>query len=116
MEQNDPLTGEKFTPRRTNQKFASRENQVRHNNLKAAEKRKAKSVVDKILDNNRSILKKVLAKNTEIVRSKEYLLGAGFHFGCVTHTIRRDTLQWTCVYEYAFMSIGNNSFKIIKHA
>ena len=44
----DPLTGEEFVPKRSNQKFASRENQIRYNNLKAKEIRQAKSKTRKI--------------------------------------------------------------------
>jgi hypothetical protein len=36
----DPLTGELFTPERKNQKFATRENQIKYNNGKAALKNK----------------------------------------------------------------------------
>lgn len=38
-ERKDPLTGELFVPNRSNQKFASKENQTAYNNLRANEKR-----------------------------------------------------------------------------
>ncbi len=115
MEQKDPLTGEVFYPKRTNQQFASRKNQIRYNNLKAYKKRKAKSGVERLLDKNRTILSEILGNETEVIRSKDFLLGAGFHFGCQTHSIRKNNEIWKCVYDYAFISDGN-SIKITKNA
>ncbi|TGV04818.1 hypothetical protein [Flavivirga rizhaonensis] len=110
----DPFTGETFIKSRSNQVFASRENQVKHNNLKAYNKRKAKNEIDKILDKNRQVLMDVLGTNNEIVKSLDYLHGAGFHFGCSTHTINRDGSKWVCIYDYAYSMIDTNTFKIIK--
>ncbi|MCK5138017.1 MAG: hypothetical protein KAR19_19695 [Bacteroidales bacterium] len=45
----DLLTDEEFVKRRNNQRFASRQNQIRYNNMKAQEKRNIKSQVDRIL-------------------------------------------------------------------
>ena len=67
--------------RRNNQRFASRENQIRYNNIKAQEKRNIKSQVDRVLDKNRTNLHKLLDGKTEITKSHDFLLGAGFGFG-----------------------------------
>ena len=45
MEREDPYTKEMFTPLRSNQVYASRENQIKHNNLKAREKRLIKKEI-----------------------------------------------------------------------
>ena len=42
MQYTDPLTKEVFYPKRSDQKFASRKNQIRFNNLKARKKRALK--------------------------------------------------------------------------
>ncbi|MEM9687625.1 MAG: hypothetical protein AAF934_12000 [Bacteroidota bacterium] len=112
----DPFTGETFHKRRSNQKFASRENQIRYNNRIAREKRKAKALVEQYLDKNRTILKTILGNEKVITKSRDFMLGAGFHFGCHTHSIQRGKELWKCVYDYAFLNIGNNQYKIVKHA
>jgi hypothetical protein len=115
MERIDPLTGETFLPERTNQLFASRYNQVRYNNMKAAKKRKAKAHLDRILDNNRRILKTLLGDMQENVFSRDYLLGAGFDFNCQTHNGKIGGMLYNFIYEYAYIRLENNQYKIIYH-
>lgn len=110
----DPLTGEEFVPKRSNQKFATRENQIKFNNLKAAEERKAKARTRKILNSNRKVLKKVLGDKDEVKRSYDHLEGAGLDFGYNTHTITFGDVKWICVDDYAYTVIGENLFKIVK--
>lgn len=110
----DPLTGETFIKKRSNQIFENSENQIMYNNLKAFEKRKAKSQFDRILDKSRQVLKLTLGTNEEIIKSRDYLEGAGLNYGCNTHTIMRDGKKWICIYDYAYSEIGTNTFKIIK--
>ncbi|WP_299095348.1 hypothetical protein [uncultured Winogradskyella sp.] len=110
----DPLTGEEFVPKRSNQKFASRENQIRYNNLQAAKERQAKAKTRKILNSNRKALQKVLGPNDEIVRSLDFLKGAGLDLQYCTHTIRINNLNWTCIDDYAYALIDTNIFKIVK--
>ena len=110
----DPLTGEEFVPKRSNQKFASRKNQIRYNNLKAAEERQAKARTRKILDSNRKVLQWVTGPNDEVERSMDFLKGAGFNFQYCTRTIRGENLNWTCIDDYAYALIDTNIFKIIK--
>lgn len=110
----DPLTGETFIKKRSNQVFEKSENQITYNNLKAREKRKAKSQMDRILDKNREVLKLTLGHHEEIIKSKDYLDGAGLNFGYNTHTIIRNGVKWICIYDYAYTLIDKNTFKIIK--
>ena len=110
----DPLTRETFNKRRNNQVFANRQNHIRYNNLKAYEKRSAKAQIDKILERNKQVLKGTLGSNTEIIKSLDYLQGAGLHFGCNTHTIMIEGHKWICIYDYAYSLIDINAFKIIK--
>ena len=76
----DPFTAELFIKRRNNQKFATRRNQVRYNNIKAQKKRDAKLPIERILDKNRTILQTILSGRLEITKSKDFLLGSGFNF------------------------------------
>ena len=76
----DPYTGEKFVPRRSNQRFANRENQICYNNQKAsAERRRIRRELKPLLENQK-ILHKILYGLNEITVSRDYLLGAGFDF------------------------------------
>jgi hypothetical protein len=110
----DPLTGEEFVPKRSNQKFASKENQIKYNNLKAAKERQAKAHTRKLLDFNRKVMQRVLGSRDEVVRTLDYLKGAGLNFHYCTHTIRIQNLNWTCIDDYAYALIDTNTFKIIK--
>lgn len=114
-EAKDPLTGEKFIKKRDNQVFANRKNQIKFNNLKAQEKRKSTAQLNKLLDTNRKILKRLLNDKKEIIKSYDFLLGAGFHFGVNTHTINIENKKWTCIYEYSYLFLGENQFKIINN-
>lgn len=113
QEAKDPLTGEVFIKQCNNQVFANRKNQIRFNNLKAQEKRKATSQINRMLDNNRAILKRILNGEKETVKSLDYLLGAGFHFGVNTHTIKKGEKKWSCIYDYAYLLQAEKQFKII---
>lgn len=110
----DPLTGESFIKQRNNQVFANRQNQIKYNNLKAMNKRKSIANISRILDKNRTVLKTILGDKTEITKSLDFLLGAGFNFGCSTHSINHDEKKWVCIYDYAYTLIYEKTFKIIK--
>lgn len=121
MEENqrkDPVTGEIFIPKRINQRFAKRQNQIRYNNLKAARKRRAKASIDKPLDKNRTILSRLLGDKKEIIKSRDYLLGCGYNFSYFTHSVRlKDTTNAlaVCIYEFCLLTLDNNNYKIFKY-
>jgi len=108
----DPFTGELFVPKRTNQKFANRINQIQYNNHLALLKRKAKAPIEYLLDKNRTVIKNQMGNKSEIIKSREFLLGAGFKFGLITHNVRKNDKIIPCVYEYAIEDIDNEKFKI----
>lgn len=114
MERTDPLTGEKFIPKRNNQKFATRSNQVRFNNKKARERRELKSEINKTLDKNRAILEQLHDNQPHVLHSKDFLLGAGYHFGCFTHSIKVDDRLIRCVFDLGIEKVGNK-FKVQKY-
>ena len=111
----DLLTGEAFFKLRNNQRFANRKNQIRYNNIIANNKRKEKSSVDRVLDKNRNILKNILGNSKEAVKSKDFLLGAGFYFTTLTHQRTIEQKVYHCIYDYAYIKIDNNNYKIIKN-
>lgn len=114
MQAKDPLTGELFTKRRNNQKFATRHNQVRYNNNKAQKKRDAKLPFERILDKNRLILQKILSGRTEIIKSKDYLLGMGFSLGYLLYHKEKDGVTYAGIYEFGITKIKNDNYKIIR--
>lgn len=110
----DPFTGEKFTKKRHNQKFANRRNQTRFNNLKALKKRQLKKKIDQPLDRNRNILMEILGNNKEIIRSKDWLLALGYNFSLYTYSIKIGKEVVPCVYEFIIQKINDNKYKISK--
>jgi len=110
----DPFTGETFTPKRSNQRFANRKNQYYFNNRKAALNKKEKAKIDKPLDKNRMILKRILGNETEIIKSKDYLLGAGYNLNYFTHQGTVMGAKVDCLYEFVIMKVENQNYKICK--
>jgi len=108
----DPFTGKPFIPKRNNQKFASRKNQVAYNNLISKQKRDVKSHVENVLKSNLKLLQKVLGKNEEKIISKDYLLGGGFCFNYHTQILMRNKIQWYCTYNIGVHQLKNNRIKI----
>ena len=112
----DPLTKESFYPKRSNQKFASRKNQVKYNNLKARKKRQAKKKFDQPLDRNRNILIGILGTNMSMIKHKEWLLALGYDFNIYTHSARHEGKIIPCIYEFALIKLENQQYKIIRNA
>jgi hypothetical protein len=109
----DLLTQEEFIKQRSNQKFASFKNRIRYNNLKAREKRLMKGSVDKILDQNRTILKRIFGDKTETIVSKEFLLGAGFSFNYYSFLKAINEVTYFGIYEFGITNISGDNYKII---
>ena len=111
----DPLTKESFYPKRSNQKFASRKNQVKYNNLKARKKRVAKKKFDQPLDRNRNILIGILGTNTSVIKHKEWLLALGYDFNIYTHSSRYEGKIIPCIYEFGIAQLDGEKFKIMRN-
>jgi len=109
---NDLLTGEEFIPSRRNQRFASRQNQVRYNNQLAQQKRDAKRPLDRALDVNRTILIRLLGGAESVTKSREFLLGAGYDFKAFTQTGKDEMFNYYCVYEMALFILGEDKYLI----
>ena len=114
----DPFSGEKFIPKRANQFFATRQNQTKFNNQKAAAKRKAKSKTDQVLNKNREILEGLLESKNQITVDIKELTKRGFDFDYSTH---KDSypdnigvLECNCIYEFGISEIDNHTFVLIR--
>ena len=108
----DPFTGEEFTPKRYNQKFACRNNQIAYNNVKARKIREKKKPIDNVLETNRKILIRILKGAEAATVSKEFLLGAGFNFSFFNRSFSKDKSTYQCVYNYAITKLENGKYKI----
>jgi len=115
----DFLTGELFEPKKSNQHFSCRANQIRYNNLLAKKKRSKKAPYDIPLDKNRTILKRILGNQEEVVKSRDFLEGAGYNFKYHQYQIIIDKLKGITakgIYEYLIIYMDNNNYKIKKYA
>ena len=112
--QNDPYTGEVFTPLRSNQKFANRRNQVAFNNAIARDNRRVKSPILTLLNTNHKVLIKALGSRESVIKSKDFLLGAGFDFSVFSKSIRTNDGIYQAIYDYALSAREGDVYKIIK--
>ena len=108
----DPFTREEFTPKRYNQKVASRYNQIAYNSVKARKIRKEKKPIDNVLERNRKILIRILKGAESAIVSKEFLLGAGFNYRFFNRSFRKDKFTYQCVYNYALTKLESGKYKI----
>lgn len=111
----DLLTNEEFIKQRINQKFASSVNRIRFYNLKAKRLRLQKAFVDKPLHKNLYILEELMQGKKKASFHKEYLKGKGFSFGVNTHIDNYEGKQVFALYNYLFMSLDNDTVKIVRN-
>ena len=114
IEKTDPLTGKKFTAFPANQVFATDENRIRFNNLKAKELRESKSEIDKPLLINFRILNQLMAGKKEEVFHKQFLLGRGHSFMVLTHYEERAGKNFMAVYNFIIVSQDGDKIKIVR--
>ena len=97
---------------RSNKIYYDSKVQQDFNNMKAKKKRLAKSPVDKALDKNRNILMLILNDESEVVRSKDFLLGAGFDFKYFSRSTRMGDKPCQVVYEFCVIHLNEDHYKI----
>ena len=110
----DPYTGEVFTPKRNNQFFATRQNQVAYNNAKARKVRQLHSDIDNHIKKNWQILDDVLKLQSKVTRTKEFLKGAGYNFSLYNSYRMEGAYAYYGVYNYGIRAINDNQYEIIK--
>ena len=113
MKKIDPYSEMEFTPKRHNQRFSSRANQIAYNNMLARKKRELLRVPNTKLNTNRSVLKKLYESGNRKV-SKEFLLGAGFNLHYFTQYTTDEQGCFMAVYDYSIQNLRNGTFNIIK--
>jgi len=113
-QQNDPYTGEVFIPLRSNQKFANRRNQIAFNNAIARDNRRVKSPILSVLNINHKVLIKALGDKEFAIKSKDFLLGAGFNFSIFSKSVRTNDGVYQAIYDYALSAREGDVYKVIK--
>jgi hypothetical protein len=103
----DPHTGEWFKPKRRNQRFASRENQVAYNNDLFQQRRAGRKPTIEKLENNWKIAHNLLGSSDTVSVGKESLKTAGFDFEYVTRFAADNSTQYIGLYELVLVCLDN---------
>ena len=109
-----PGTGIKFQPRRTNQKFLNNKARNAFHNAIARKLRQRTAKKDKALKKNLKIILSLLGNENEVIKSKEFLLGAGFDFRGVNDVKRMGEIIVNCVYDVGFYKLSDSTYKLLK--
>lgn len=96
----DPLTGEEFEPRRSNQRFARPENRIKYYNNKAKARRQKNAYIDKILKHNQEVLDELMEGKDEATFHEQFLKGAKFNPNVCTGITRIGSDMVSVLYNY----------------
>lgn len=110
----DPYSGKLFVPKRPNQRFSCKENQIKFNNLKAKKIREKTAYINKPLQNNFRILEQLLLNKKEITVHNQYLLGKGFSFEIYTGVDEYEKKKQFTIYGFIFIPVDKELIKIVK--
>jgi hypothetical protein len=113
IEKIDPYTGEYFYPFRSNQKFASRENQIAYNNYIAKVKRENMNEIDFYVKRNWEILLELLGDEKTIIKSEEFLTELGYDFRFLNNIRKEGDKGYFAIYNTGIRQIDNNNYELI---
>lgn len=108
------LTGQEFTPVRSNQLFISPEARIKYHNIKSNRIRKRKAYIDKPLHENYKILTELMKNKDKLSVHKQYLLGRGFNFLVFTNYKNYEGKRYPCIYDYIIQAYDNDTITIMK--
>lgn len=112
----DPLTGEMFIPKRSNQRFATSYNRKKFNNQIANDLRKEREFILGPLNRKHRLCKKLMEGKNEGKFSYEYLDGYGLDFNTITHHEIINNVQVPCFFEFAIYIDGiSKTVKIVRY-
>lgn len=107
-------SGETFSPKRRNQKFANSINRSNYHNEKAAFARHQKSFVEKKLIKNFKIVQDLLQNDNKLRISKNELLEMGFDLNYFTHMTTEDEQRAIGIYNVIIHYDSDKNFLIVK--
>lgn len=106
----DPFTKEEFEPKRANQVYATRENQIKANNHRKKELAMSNASIIKPILNNLNILKALMGVEKSIEVTKDFLRGAGFNLQVFSSvgTVKEngESTKMSVIGEFAFNIVG----------
>ncbi len=111
----DLFTGQKFIPKRKNQKFSTAQNRIAYNNNKAFLDKESRAFIDKPLRQNHKILLNLLKAGETKSFSKEYLKGKGFSNNVFSHYEFYDNKNCISIYDFILIDINANNPNIKIH-
>lgn len=110
----DPLTGEAFTPKRLNQKFASASNRIRYNNEQSNDLRKKRAIIYGPLNQTHRLIIKLMDGKNNGNFTYDFLEGYGLQFNSYSHTEIIDGNRYNCIFEFVIIIDGINKKVKIK--
>ena len=111
----DPLTGEEFVLKRSNQRFATTENKNRYHNRKNAEINKERAFIDKPCKQSHLILKMLYNPKSNNIYNRYFLEGKGLRFDAYNRIVDTTFGKLHAYYDYAIRIIPNSdNVQIIK--
>ena len=111
----DPLTGEEFVAKRSNQRFANAENKIRYNNRKNAEINKERAFFDKPCKKGELVLRTLYNPKSDNIFHKEFLQGMGLRLDAYNNVEEINNERIICYYGYALRKVpDSDNYQIIK--
>lgn len=110
----DPLTKERFVPKRNNQVFANWKNRIDYHNFQKTDLTRKTAEIDGILKNNYKILLEATQNEKYKVITKDFLDSKGFNPFYITHIDEVNNQMCGCVYHFTLLRDDiKNSITII---
>lgn len=109
-----PYTKQTFIPKRSNQKFLNSESRIAYHNAMAKKERRNKLPIFKVLKNNYNILISNLNSKSEVVRSKEFLRGAGFNFNQMTSFHQIEGTNTAVIFDLGYQKTEKGNYRILR--
>lgn len=109
----DPYSGEYFYPNRSNQKFASRENQIAFNNARAKVKRDYLNEIDSCVHRNWRILLEILGDDRTTIKSEEFLSGYGYDFRFLNNIRKEGDQAYFAIYNVGIRQLDPKNYELI---
>lgn len=111
----DPLTKEKFIPKKISQKFAKPANRIKYNNKKASKLNQERAFFDGPCKKSHRVLKSLFEIDSTKSHNMHFLNGKGVDFTAYNHLAITDFGKLPAYYNYAIRNIPNTeNYQIIK--
>lgn len=111
----DPLTKERFIPKKSSQRFASADNRIRFNNRKASILNQERAFFDKPCKQSQIILQKLDGSKLDNIFHREFLKGMGLSLYAYNHIVEINNEKIIAYYGYALRKVpDSDNYQILK--